>query len=81
MEKTYTVTYPLVVEYILLGKATKLGKSLEKDTLLSKYLDCYGPKYVVMKFPYQEVKDYYKKTLLNIPEIKKGIKNKLIKID
>lgn len=73
--------YPLIFEFLLLGKATKLANAIKRDPRLEPLLDTYGPKCVVLKFKTDESKEHTKKELIKIPYIQRGIKNKLIKIE
>lgn len=76
----YKRTYPLTIEYLLLGKASTLVEGIKRDPVLKDKLDSSSGRFVCLKFDEEEVKDYYKNQLINSPNIKRGIKNKLIKI-
>ena len=74
-------TYPLVFEFLILGKATKFANLLRTIDVLKDKLATTGGKYVILKFSTNEEKEEYKIHLLQNEFIKQNIKNKHLKVD
>jgi phage pi2 protein 07 len=78
---SYNRVYPLILNFTLLGKATRLVNAVQSDELLNTYLDTWGAKCVVFKFNSLEEQEVFKKALKRDPEIKKYIRNKTLIIE
>lgn len=78
---SYTLVYPLILNFTILGKATKLVNAIQSDEVLIKYLDTWGPKCVIFKFNSLEEQKTFKKVLTGDPQIKKHIKDRILTIE
>ena len=71
---------PLIFEFTVLGKATKMVGWIKCSPPLMKYYSTYGPKTIVFEFDSQEEKDRFKSAIERHVHVRRLIRTHQMKI-
>lgn len=77
---SYTRTYPLILEFMLLGKAKKMHNYIKQSPALLPYLDTVGPKVIVLKFNDEGDRNKFAAKLARSPYVQKQLRTKMMTI-
>jgi len=71
---SYKRKYPLVFEFLTLGKATKMANHISKSPALSQYFSTFGPKTILLEFDSNEDKELFKSRLMKNAMVKRLVR-------
>ena len=77
---SYKITRPVVLEFLLLGKARKMVNYIKESPALLPYLSAYDAKTIVFEFEDNEHKEKFIKNLMRSPYVQRKIRTKEMQI-